>query len=133
MYSGLPVGKILGAYGGELYFITQEGEFASLPRGTAITSGAESYFHSKSYSLSRFASASVWKLSLSLAAKEACTVRLYFDGEEGNSKYTLAPDAEKSTLCIVRPEARKCRSFAFSVHSFSAIRIDGIKIEYLPK
>lgn len=133
MYSGLPVRKILGAVGGELYFLTHDGEFASLPRGTLLSTETESYFRSRSYRLSHFGEASVWKLSLSLAAKSPCTVRLYFDGEEGNSKYTLTPEAEESTLCIVRPEARGCRKFAFSLHSFGAVRLDGVKIEYLPK
>jgi hypothetical protein len=133
MYSGLPARDILGAYGGEVYFVTLDGELASLARGTSLSSETESYFRSGSYCLSRFGGASVWKLSLSLAAKEPCTVRLYFDGEEGNSKYTLTPEAEESTLCIIRPEARECRKFAFSLHSFGAVRLDGVKIEYLPK
>ena len=100
---------------------------------TTVYSETESYFRSGSYCLSRFGGASVWKLSLSLVAKEPCTVRLYFDGEEGNSKYTLTPEAEESTLCIIRPEARECRKFAFSLHSFGAVRLYGVKIEYLPK
>ena len=133
MYSGIPVRKILGADGGALYFLTDGGDFANLERGTDISSGAESYFRSASYSLARFGEASVWRLLLSLSSNEPCTVRLYFDGEEGNSKYTLTPEAGESTLCIVRPEARGCRSFAFSLHSFGAVRLDGIKIEYLPK
>ena len=60
-----------------------------------------------------------------------CTVRLYFDGEEGSTRYTLSPEAEQSTLCEIFPEAKKCRRFAFSLHSFGAVKIDGAKIEWL--
>jgi hypothetical protein len=124
---------LLGADEEKLYFISEDGAFASLAKGTSLASGAESYFFSREYSLAPFCAATVWKLSLSLAAKEACTVRLYFDGEEGSAKYTLTPDGVKSTLCIIRPEARKCRRFAFSLHSFGAVRLDGVNIEYLCK
>jgi hypothetical protein len=133
MYSGIPCFKMLGADGENFYFLTSAGEFASLCHGTSLSSGAESYFRSRKYNLAQFGKACVWKLSLSLASKSECTVRLYFDGEEGNSKYTVSPDSEASTLCIVRPEARACRSFAFSIHSFGAMRLDGVKIEFLPK
>jgi len=133
IYSGIPCRRMLGADEEKIYFLGEDGSFSNLARGTSVNSGAESYFCSREYTLSPFSAATVWKLSLSLAAKEPCTVRLYLDGEEGNSKYTLTPDAEKSTLCIVRPEARGCRSFAFSLHSFGAVRLDGVKIEYLPK
>jgi hypothetical protein len=133
LYSGVPCKKLLGADEEKIYFLEEGGNFASLSRGTSLDSCEESYFRSRSYSLAPFGAASVYKLSLSLAAKQACTVRLYFDGEEGNSKYTLTPEAEGSTLCIVRPESRACRRFAFSLHSFGALRLDGVKIEYLPK
>jgi hypothetical protein len=133
MYSGVPCRKMLGADSEKIYFLTEEGMLASISRGTSLSSSAESYFRSGNYSLEPFGDAAVWKLSLSLAAKEPCTVRLYFDGEEGNAKYTVAPNGEENTLCIVRPEARKCRRFAFSLHSFGAVRLEGFKIEYLPR
>ncbi|MBQ9746815.1 MAG: hypothetical protein IJW21_08345 [Clostridia bacterium] len=131
MYSGLPCRKILGADGEMLYFLTEEHELAGVSSATSLSSSAESYFRSREYALAPFSAATVWKLSLSLAAKENCTVRLYFDGEEGSTKYTLTPEAEQSTLCIVRPEARKCRRFAFSVHSFGGMRLDGTQVEWL--
>ncbi|MBQ8448833.1 MAG: hypothetical protein IJX27_07910 [Clostridia bacterium] len=133
LYSGLPCRRLLGADEEKIYFLAEDGSFASLSRGTALSSGAESYFHSREYPLAPFGFATVWKLSLSLASSEPCTVRLYFDGKEGNSKYTVTPEQGQSTLCTVRPEARKCRRFSFSVHSFGGVRIDGAKIEYLPQ
>ena len=133
VYSGLDCRRMLGADEEKIYFLTQDGELASLERGTSLASGVESYFHSREYSLAPFSAATPWKLSLSLSAKEACTVRLYFDGEEGSARYTLTPGAEGSTLCFVRPEARKCRRFAFSLHSFGGMRLDGVNIEYLPQ
>lgn len=133
MYSGVPCRKMLGADGENIYFLTSEGDLGTLARGTLISSDAESYFRSRSYRFSQFSVASVMSLSLSLAAKSECTVRLYFDGEEGNAKYTFSPRPEKSAVFTVRPEERKCRSFAFSLHSFGGVRLEGIKIEYLPK
>jgi len=133
MYSGVPCRKILGADSENIYFLTHEGYFANLSRGTSIESGAESYFRSRSYSLSPFGGASIYKLSLLLSSKEACTVRLYFDGEEGNAKYTIFSSAENSAVFTVRPEERKCRRFAFSVHSFGGMRLEGAKVEYFPE
>jgi hypothetical protein len=133
MYSCEQCRKILGADGENLYFTDCNGGIVSLARGSSLDSDAESYFRSRSYSLAPFGGARPWKLSLSIAAKEACTVRLYFDGEEGSSKYTILGSGNESSLFIVRPEVRACRKFAFSLHSFGAIRLEGFKIEYLPK
>lgn len=131
IYSGLPCGKLLGADEEHIYFLAEDSMLARLPHRTDAASSAESYFRSREYALDTFGAGTVIKLSLSLCARSACTVRLYFDGEEGSSKYTLRPEAEQSTLCIVRPEARRCRRFAFSVHSFGGMRLDGAKVEWL--
>lgn len=133
MYSGVNCRKILGADSENIYFLTSNSDFAALGRGTSQEASVESYFRSKGYDIAPFGGASVYKLSLSLASKHPCTVRLYFDGEDAGVKYTALPSEDGKTLCIVRPAARKCRKFAFSVHSFGAMRIDGYKIEYLPE
>ena len=133
VYSAEGCEKLLGADAERLYFLAEDGNLGCLCRGSALDSSAESYFRSREYSLSPFGMAAIWKISLSLAAGQSCTLRLYFDGEESAVRYTVNADSEKSTLCEIIPAEKMCRRFAFSLHSFGGIRLDGVRIEFLKR
>lgn len=129
--SNLSCARIVGADVNEFYFVTEEGELARLSSGTSLDAAdAESFYKSEEYVLSPFGKATVFKLSLSLAAAETCTVRCYFDGEESSAKHVVSPQAGIVATYEIRPEKHKCRKFAFSVSSFGAMRIEGARVEW---
>ena len=129
--SGLSCERILGSDVKEFYFITDQGELASLSVGTSFgASEAESVYKSENVQLSLMGKVCVFKLSLAIACAENVCVKCFFDGEESSAKYTLQASGEHGDVYEILPEKRYCRNFAFSVSSFGALRIDGARIEW---